>query len=101
MSSANPFLDPAIVSGLYDSGDRLTKRTSALHRAKVAGSYVPDVIAGLAVTCSPPGCPTVLDLGCGRGSTTVVLAEQLPDAEIIAVDLSPALLAIARDRAAE
>jgi SAM-dependent methyltransferase len=98
MSTANPFLDPSVVSGLYDSGDRLTQRTGALHRAKIAGRYVPDVIADLAETWSQPA--RLLDVGCGRGSTTIAVADRLPDAEIIAVDLSPALLAIARDRTA-
>ncbi len=36
----------------------------------------------------------VADIGCGRGTTTVALAHQYPSAAIVAVDQSPALLAV-------
>jgi trans-aconitate 2-methyltransferase len=42
----------------------------------------------------PPGL--ILDLGCGPGSITVLLAERWPEAEIIGVDSSPVMLADAR-----
>lgn len=42
--------------------------------------------------------PRVLDLGCGPGSLPARLAERLPGAEIVAVDMDPLLLALARAR---
>jgi trans-aconitate methyltransferase len=41
---------------------------------------------------------TVLDLGCGPGAQTVVLAEALPEAKILALDLVPSMVAEARRR---
>ncbi|WP_346172759.1 class I SAM-dependent methyltransferase [Streptomyces cuspidosporus] len=40
--------------------------------------------------------PTLLDLGCGPGSLSARLARRLPEAEIIAVDMDPMLLELAR-----
>ena len=40
----------------------------------------------------------VADLGCGRGTTTRMLAERLASARVIAVDLSAALLDAARNQ---
>jgi SAM-dependent methyltransferase len=40
--------------------------------------------------------PLVLDLACGTGSISLRLLERFPDARSIAVDVDPALLAIAR-----
>jgi SAM-dependent methyltransferase len=44
----------------------------------------------------------VLDAGCGTGDSTIALAEELRDTEasVVALDFSPASLAIARERAA-
>ena len=41
----------------------------------------------------------VADLGCGRGTTTRMLADRLPAARVVAVDLSAALLAAAKQAA--
>lgn len=38
---------------------------------------------------------TILDLGCGTGSTTLMLKKAFPQAEVIGVDLSPYMLAMA------
>ncbi|MET7575242.1 class I SAM-dependent methyltransferase [Streptomyces sp. NPDC005492] len=40
--------------------------------------------------------PLLLDLGCGPGSMAARLAERLPDAEIVAVDMDPLLLELGR-----
>ncbi|MGK7912365.1 MAG: class I SAM-dependent methyltransferase [Synechococcus sp.] len=37
----------------------------------------------------------IVDLGCGTGSTTLMLAKAYPDAEVVGVDLSPHMLAMA------
>jgi SAM-dependent methyltransferase len=45
-----------------------------------------------------PAPDVVIDIGCGRGTTTLCLARQYPGTAITAVDLSPALLDVARNR---
>ena len=41
----------------------------------------------------------IIDLGCGTGSTTILLREAFPEAEIIGLDLSPYMLAISEYKA--
>jgi SAM-dependent methyltransferase len=41
----------------------------------------------------------ILDIGCGAGTTSFALADALPEARITGVDLSPALVAVAWERA--
>ncbi|MBW4467365.1 MAG: class I SAM-dependent methyltransferase [Pegethrix bostrychoides GSE-TBD4-15B] len=50
------------------------------------------------VRCQPR---RVLDLGCGTGSTTLLLKKSFPQAEVIGLDLSPYMLLVAADKAAE
>ena len=45
--------------------------------------------------------PRILDVGCGAGATSLALAAALADAEIIGIDLSETLIAVARERAGE
>ncbi|MFC4518322.1 class I SAM-dependent methyltransferase [Streptomyces ehimensis] len=40
-----------------------------------------------------------MDIGCGRGTTTRTLAEQLRPTRLVGIDLAPALLSDARERA--
>ncbi|MEV0898183.1 class I SAM-dependent methyltransferase [Actinoplanes sp. NPDC049802] len=95
-----PFTDPATVRDvLYDSPDRLARRTAALHRAKVSGADAAATITTLAATINPMP-RRIVDIGCGRGTTSLSLAGRFPDATLIAVDQSPALLDTARDRLA-
>jgi SAM-dependent methyltransferase len=44
--------------------------------------------------------PRILDIGCGAGTTSFSLAGRIPDASIIGIDLSPALVKAATARAA-
>ena len=43
----------------------------------------------------------ILDLGCGTGSTTVMLKTAYPDAEIVGLDLSPYMLIMAEKKSRE
>jgi trans-aconitate 2-methyltransferase len=44
------------------------------------------------------GGETLVDLGCGTGRVTEALAARVPRGRVIAVDVSPAMIAVARDR---
>jgi ubiquinone/menaquinone biosynthesis C-methylase UbiE len=48
------------------------------------------------ICCKPR---RILDLGCGTGSTTRLLKQTFPQAEVIGVDMSPYMLAVADDLA--
>jgi SAM-dependent methyltransferase len=98
-SPASPFTDPSQVGGpLYASAGRLTRRTAALHRARVHGRHAAEVIADLAAEATATSAPVIADIGCGRGTAACTLAGQLPQARIIAIDLSAALLTAAKSR---
>jgi len=43
----------------------------------------------------------ILDLGCGTGSTTLLLKQAFPDAEVIGIDLSPYMLVVADHKATQ
>jgi len=47
------------------------------------------------IRCQPQ---RILDLGCGTGSTTVLLKQAFPQAEVIGLDLSPHMLVAAEDK---
>lgn len=49
---------------------------------------------------APAGAFDALDIGCGAGASSIALAAARPDANILGIDLSPALVAVARERAA-
>ncbi|MBT2478371.1 class I SAM-dependent methyltransferase [Streptomyces sp. ISL-94] len=98
MPDLSPFLDPQLVNGsLYRDQRRLADRTGALMAAKVSGRPAPAVIASYAVQARPaPG--EVLDIGCGRGASTLALTQALPGSRVLAVDASASVLAATRDR---
>lgn len=101
-AAPNPFTDPDRVNGpLYADETRIARRTAALRRARVSGRHAGEVIAGLAAAFAPTtGSLTLVDLGCGRGTTTRLLVSCLPAATVAAVDLSAAMLASVRGRLA-
>jgi ubiquinone/menaquinone biosynthesis C-methylase UbiE len=102
-ATGSPFTDPALVQGpLYASVDRLARRTGALHRARTGGLHAGQVIADLAAGALAPDSQEarVADIGCGRGTSTRMLAQRLPAAKVVAVDLSAAMVVTARDRLA-
>ena len=58
-----------------------------------------EALAGWALELlpSPPRRPLVIDAGTGGGCIACAVASERPDAEVIAVDLSPAAVALARE----
>ncbi|MCX5277761.1 MULTISPECIES: class I SAM-dependent methyltransferase [Streptomyces] len=99
--TVNPFLDTSRQADLYGHPGRLAGRTSALMRAKTAGRPVPETIASLvnAHDKSPARrLGTVADIGCGRGTSSRVLAERLRPLRLVGIDASAGLLAAARER---
>ena len=53
------------------------------------------------LAASPEGSFRAFDVGCGPGSTSIALADSRPDASIVACDISPALVRVAKDRTAD
>jgi ubiquinone/menaquinone biosynthesis C-methylase UbiE len=99
MTAASPFTDPAVRPALYRDARRLATRTQALHRSKVAGRPVNEVIATYAAALTGHiHAPAIADAGCGRGSSTAALCERLPRARLCGIDASAALLHSARLR---
>jgi len=99
VADLSPFVDPASFPELYGDAERLARRTGALHRAKIAGPPVAGAIVDLAAEhLGKSSVGVVADLGCGRGATTLALADRLRRARLVAVDLSPVVLASARAR---
>ncbi len=97
--TSTPFTDPGLVTGpLYATADRLAQRTGALHTAKISGEDAAATIADLA-TRYALSAPAVCDIGCGRGTTTLALADRLAPKRLIALDQSKALLNVVTNRA--
>lgn len=67
--------------------------------AEVLHDYLDAVLEWAAGTSGGP-VERVVDLGAGTGTGTVALARRFPDAEVVAVDASPGMLARLRERAA-
>jgi release factor glutamine methyltransferase len=60
-----------------------------------------ELLVERALAWLPPGSPgPVLDLGTGTGAIALAIATERPTADIVAIDLSEAALAVARDNAA-
>lgn len=97
--SSTPFVNPDQIAPLYAAPARLAQRTGSLHAAKISGDDATATIARIASRLAPTR-PTVCDIGCGRGTTTLALAAALTPRRLIALDRSAALLRTVRDRAA-
>lgn len=99
-STEHPFLDTSRIRGdLYARPERLASRTGSLLAARISGTPVVDVLTDLikGALTAPIHHARLLDVGCGRGTTSRALAELGP-ATMIALDLSPTLAATAKSR---
>ena len=52
------------------------------------------------LAAAPSGSFRALDIGCGAGQTALTLAAARPDAAVLGIELSPAMVAVARERGA-
>lgn len=105
----NPFVDQRRVrEEFYASPGRVARRSQTLRDARTAGRDVLSAIVDLTAQHRPLApdrsgdtWPRVIaDVGCGRGSSSLTLAHAFPAARVLMLDLSAALLAEARARAA-
>jgi len=62
---------------------------------EVFPALVSDLLAGMA------GVGRGLDVGCGPGQFTILVAERLPQAELWGIDIAPTMIELARAHAAE
>ena len=68
------------------------------HRAYFDTEYWNFLLGNALEAAGEPSAPTrIIDIGSGSGNSVIPLANRFPDAEIIATDISPQLLAILRD----
>jgi tRNA (cmo5U34)-methyltransferase len=74
----------------WDAGADVGNPTRALHL---------DLVISLVAAAYRPGT-TILDLGAGSGQVEALLLDARPDARIVAVDASSAMLCLARERLA-
>ncbi len=87
-----------------EPGD-VARYVSALHR-RIADALVPrpetELLAGWALELLPGGSrpPLAIDVGTGTGCIACALGVERPDLTVIALDASPAAVALARDNVA-
>lgn len=79
------------------SGDAWAERWQQIDRAL---ADVGETLVSAALEAAPPGSFRAFDIGCGAGASSIALASARPDATILGCDLSPALVQVARERAA-
>ena len=85
-------------SGCLDASDLPHDSTARTHAICYAGSQ-PSMLREALMDIPSIGSCTFLDLGCGKGRA-VLVASEFPFRDIIGVELSPSLAAIARANAA-
>jgi ubiquinone/menaquinone biosynthesis C-methylase UbiE len=88
---------PEQVEGMFADPERARAygRRSAARNRRIGRAYAGE-LARVGYTGGP-----ILDAGCGSGECALELARAFPDSETVGLDLSPELVAMARDRAVE
>jgi len=66
--------------------------------AKVQGEVALKLAAMLPLPQDAPGIKTILEIGCGTGNFTSLLAARFPAAKIVGLDFSPEMIAKARHK---
>jgi len=57
------------------------------------------VLNAAILAAAGPQIRNIVDIGCGAGATSLASAQALPDGQVIGIDLSPTLIAVANHRA--
>jgi SAM-dependent methyltransferase len=74
------------------------ENAESYHRAYFDTGYWNFLLGNALAAARIDGAPRrIIDIGSGSGNSVIPLAERFPDAEIVATDISPQLLAILRD----
>ncbi|OQO07519.1 hypothetical protein B0A48_07216 [Cryoendolithus antarcticus] len=73
--------------------------TTTHHEFRTAHNSAAYLLPTLEKLCATTANPTMLDVGCGSGTITASFAQHFPTLRITAVDLSPEILARAKDHA--
>ena len=60
-------------------------------------AYWKDIVEDLTLVLPIQDAKTIVEFGCGFGNATLPLLDQLPNARVVATDISPKLIAIMRD----
>jgi SAM-dependent methyltransferase len=92
------FVDPETTPLLYADSARLATRTAALARAKTSGRHAAEIIADLIVRHAGGKVGVLTDIGCGRGTSSIVLTQRVKPALLVAADAAGPLLDDARAR---
>ena len=66
---------------------------------RTLGPVADALIAKVEAATNARSAPTIVDIGCGAGSTSLMLADRIEGAHVVGIDLSPALVEVARTRA--
>ena len=81
-----------------DVADFFSQRATDYESQARRGLPRRDEMLGELVRCLPADAHDVLELGCGAGALTLMLADRYPEARLTAVDASPEMLKVARGR---
>ncbi|WP_126445603.1 methyltransferase [Sulfuricystis multivorans] len=83
---------------MRDVAQRFSAAADSYDAHSAAQRHAAQRLAEHLVRCRLPPRPRVLEIGCGTGHLTVLLAQQLPGAQILATDLAPPMVAACRRR---
>lgn len=100
MAVDRPFEDQPTVTRLYQTPSRLTTRVGSLLGAKVAGRDPAVLLSEAIERFGLPRSPgRLIDIGCGRGTAAKIFRSSPLIDDVVVLDRSSALAALARDRA--